>query len=131
MSAATSTTLDGNTFDTLTIPPLPEENSDNCLAATKDGIVFSIGGSANLGKSVYKFRPGGGNQWEEMPPTNFVRQGSGCGIVTNSSTGQTFLLVAGGAQSETTVEILELNVEGVIEWQTGLKQEGNGLLERR
>ena len=51
------TTMDGRSFNTTIVPPLPKENYYHCLATTPDGVLYSIGGD-NDPQSVYELRPG-------------------------------------------------------------------------
>ena len=53
-SAEVQSTFDGATFDTTTIPDLPEGNSYHCMATGPDNTIYSLGGRASNDVTTHK-----------------------------------------------------------------------------
>ncbi len=122
-----TSTVDGSTFDSATVPPLPSGNFAHCMAH-HDGTLYSLGGyvSYNQSRSAFSWRQGQ-SSWQSLPDLRYSRSDSGCGVATNAA-GKSFLIVAGGEGAETSTEMLDLSTmdawtEGPVlpepVWSTG------------
>ncbi len=77
----TISTADGSTFDTTSVPHLPDSGDYfNCLAAIdEDDQIVTVGGIGNT-RRVLRFTRGD-DSWESLPDTDGDRMQSGCGII--------------------------------------------------
>ncbi len=112
-------TFDGSEFTYR--PSLPDTIAYGCLVNIDNENLVALAGEGTEYKSkkVYHINVVSSSKWKRLPDMRKSLYSAACGLVTNSQTGQSYIIVSGGHNGGNSVPGSEMYDLQEAAWKTG------------